>query len=63
MKETPVPAGALSIPRSVSAPEAVASKRALIRGSETELVLNFEIYSPGEDPVTRRKNAEKNPED
>ena len=33
------------------------------RGPATILVLNFEIYSPGEGPVTRRRNAEKNPED
>ena len=33
------------------------------RGLATKLVFNFEIYSPGEDPATKRKNAEKNPED
>ena len=29
------------------------------RGSAAKLVSNFEIYSPGEDPVTRRKNTER----
>ena len=33
------------------------------RGLAAKLVLNFEIYSPGRGPVTRRRNAEENPED